>query len=479
MKIRGNTIGTPLKPGKNLVKATDLTPEEQAQARKNIGITDAPTDEKYFDIDYDGLVSLKPEYRGHPANDTLPYSVSDNGVGVDGSKNNELPETIVIPDVIGGTAVSALSEGMFDSNLRVKSITIPSHITVIPKKFVNYTWNLVELNGTENVESVGLAAFQGCSIKKALFPNLNQVDGYVFNMAVYLSIVDIGNTVTSIPDYCFMGCESLSLVLGGASVTSIGNYAFFATRNLKNLPLVANVKSMGNNAFTVSRVHKAGSTDWWTFKASSGCTFGSNATPAHVNPSAWWGGCTYEPCENPLGSTFHQTNPEWKDIQIAGSANVYTEGCEEISIAHIYSALTGVEFDSPQHFIENIVGGIDNGRLLKPSGSNGTYVDADFVKWLTALGLDCEQLTNYTETNLQKVYDALKEGALIFTSIFPNHAAVIYGIAPNGEVMTLDSASYQLGVGVYEAKTFQQRIWSICKGNSSGIIIVKNPVREE
>lgn len=37
MKIRGNTIGTPLKPEKNLVKATDLTEEEKAQARANIG----------------------------------------------------------------------------------------------------------------------------------------------------------------------------------------------------------------------------------------------------------------------------------------------------------------------------------------------------------------------------------------------------------------------------------------------------------
>lgn len=37
MKIRGNTIGTPLKPEKNLVKATNLTAEEQAQARANIG----------------------------------------------------------------------------------------------------------------------------------------------------------------------------------------------------------------------------------------------------------------------------------------------------------------------------------------------------------------------------------------------------------------------------------------------------------
>lgn len=37
MKIRGNTIGTTIKPEKNLVKATDLTPEEQEQARANIG----------------------------------------------------------------------------------------------------------------------------------------------------------------------------------------------------------------------------------------------------------------------------------------------------------------------------------------------------------------------------------------------------------------------------------------------------------
>ena len=43
MKIRGNTIGTTMKPEKNLVKATDLTPEEQAQARRNIGAADATT----------------------------------------------------------------------------------------------------------------------------------------------------------------------------------------------------------------------------------------------------------------------------------------------------------------------------------------------------------------------------------------------------------------------------------------------------
>lgn len=37
MKIRGITVGTPTKPEKNLVRATGLSAEEQAQARANIG----------------------------------------------------------------------------------------------------------------------------------------------------------------------------------------------------------------------------------------------------------------------------------------------------------------------------------------------------------------------------------------------------------------------------------------------------------
>ena len=37
MKIRGNTIGTPIKPGKTLVKAQNLTKAEKQQARHNIG----------------------------------------------------------------------------------------------------------------------------------------------------------------------------------------------------------------------------------------------------------------------------------------------------------------------------------------------------------------------------------------------------------------------------------------------------------
>jgi hypothetical protein len=43
MKIRGNTVGTPIKPEKNLIKATDLQPEEKAQACANIGAVSTET----------------------------------------------------------------------------------------------------------------------------------------------------------------------------------------------------------------------------------------------------------------------------------------------------------------------------------------------------------------------------------------------------------------------------------------------------
>ena len=38
MKIRGNVVGTTIKPEKAVTKATNLTEEEKAQARSNIGV---------------------------------------------------------------------------------------------------------------------------------------------------------------------------------------------------------------------------------------------------------------------------------------------------------------------------------------------------------------------------------------------------------------------------------------------------------
>lgn len=38
MKIRGNTVGTTLKPERAIVKCQNLTEEQKAKARENIGV---------------------------------------------------------------------------------------------------------------------------------------------------------------------------------------------------------------------------------------------------------------------------------------------------------------------------------------------------------------------------------------------------------------------------------------------------------
>lgn len=458
MKIRGNTVGTPIKPKKVLVKSENLTEEEKALARANIGAAAVIEDidySVYFDITDDGLISLKPEYRA------------------DGSQNKELPEVLVIPDVVNDVAVTELTERMFENNIRIKSLTIPKMISIIPKYFVSKAFNLAEINGIENIEVIGQGAFQMVRIKKALFPKLKRFDGIgQFNAAPYLAIVDIGDTVTTIPKLCFGYCEKLSVIRGGAKVTEIGEKAFFSTRNLKNLPIVANVKSIGASAFELSRV----SYDWWTFKNTSGCTFGNKATPAHYNPTDWWSGCTWAACENQLGSTFSQKNPEWAEDNISNSSDTYGSGCLEISAAHVYSALMDVELDSPKYFVENIVGAIGNGSLLAPTGGTSAepeYTFADMATWLTALGLQCEVLDGgYNAVNLQKVYDALGEGALILTYINPSHAGVLYGISSNGEVWVLDSDSIQHRVNAYKPGMHKIAIQNLTVGGG-GIVIVK------
>ena len=435
-------------------------------------------DSVYFDIDYDGVVSLKPEYRGNPQNNNYPNSVSDNGVGVDGSKINELPEVLIIPDVINNIAVSALCEGMFRSNLRVKSITIPIGVTTIPKGFVDLAANLAEVKGTENIEVINQAAFQKCGIEKAIFPNLKAFEGGGghFNGAANLVIVDIGNTIKALPPSCFYGCERLSLICGGASVTQIGQKAFFATRSLKNLPFVSNATSIQNEAFVLSRVTNIGTkyNDWWDFEEKLPSAFKTDATPAIFNKNKWWEGCTYTVCEQQLGTTFHQKDPRFKDDVLPNSVDKWEDGCVEISAVHIYSALMGVEFDSPNDFIDLLRDKTDEfGSLIVPLDNDGDYSWNDMARWLTALGLECEVLS-CSNTNLQKVYDDLADGAMVISSINPGHAGVLYGIAPNGEVLVLDSAPYIYNLGVYEAATFQQPIWSLMKSDAVWVVVKKN-----
>lgn len=81
MKIRGITVGTPLKPERTLVKATELTDEQKSQARENIGAASAgycfsrlPEDGSVFLFDGDAT----DPYTLHAHNDVLRMECGRN-----------------------------------------------------------------------------------------------------------------------------------------------------------------------------------------------------------------------------------------------------------------------------------------------------------------------------------------------------------------------------------------------------------------
>ena len=425
------------------------------------------TDEKYFDIDYDGIVSLKAEYRGASNQSSAPYSISDNGLDAEGSKINELPKRIVIPSIINEIAVTGFQNAMFYRNTRVKEIILPDGITKLPNNFCREAKNLVSVKNTENVTILGNSVFNRTRIEKASFPNLISLGNSAFSTCVLLVSVNIGNLVTEIPKQCFMACHKLSYIFGGASVTSVGDYGFSYTVRLKNLPFLSQLTNVGNYGFFYSRVNF----DWNSLKD---CTFGTYATWSQYNSKDYWSACTYTACEKQLLSLFDQHDTRWCDETIGNTTRKYIDGCAMICIAEIYSAFEGVELSSPKDF-EAILNNIDSSLL-----DLDTAINSNAVTVLKKLGYNVTLYTEtISETELQEIYDTLANGALLYKSVATSsdinggHAIIVYGLNSIGELMISDSSWYGYEVGLYENIKYSMPIQTLGSAECNVIVVQK------
>ena len=102
-----------------------------------------------------------------------------------------------------------------------------------------------------SVTSIGDYAFHGCdSLKSITIPNsVTSIGDNAFEYCSSLTSVTIGNSVTSIGYDAFSGCNSLTSVTIPNSVTSIGGYAFFGCDSLTSVTIGNSVTSIGNHAF--------------------------------------------------------------------------------------------------------------------------------------------------------------------------------------------------------------------------------------
>ena len=184
---------------------------------------------------------------------TIPNSVTS--IGNKAFNDCKSLQSITIPN-----SVKSIGDGAFRECDSLQSITIPNSVTSIGEGAFSTCVSLQSVTIPNSVRNIGNHAFFGCNIcfficNSTYFQN---DDVCLFNKdktAIVSRIKDcvnyiIPNSVTSIGDDAFSGCESLQSVTIPNSVTSIGYEAFSRCTSLQCVTIPNSVKSIGIGAFS-------------------------------------------------------------------------------------------------------------------------------------------------------------------------------------------------------------------------------------
>ena len=249
------------KDGKKLLKCTNEGLKNYTIKKGTRSICDCA-----FAADYESSPSLQSI--------TIPDSVTS--IGDYAFSLCTSLESVTIPD-----SVTSIGDRAFYGCESLHSITIPDSVTSIGYDTFSFCKSLHSVTIPDSVISIGDSAFEHCSslhsvtipesvtiIKGNPFFNcparvINRSNHFTIfegnlytsdrrKLISYLSKGEkfiIPDSVTSIGDWAFRGCESLQSVTIPDSVTSIGHDAFESCSSLQSVTIPDSVTSIGYRAF--------------------------------------------------------------------------------------------------------------------------------------------------------------------------------------------------------------------------------------
>ena len=169
----------------------------------------------------------------------LVYEISNGEVTI--TKCDKSATKVEIPSEIEGYPVTSIADSAFKDCTRLTSVTIPNSVTSIGEMAFNSCYSLNSITVDEN--------------------NLNysDIDGVLFNknktklihyaLAKTNTSYVIPDSVTSIGEYAFAGCNTLTSITIPDSVTSVSKCAFYYCKNLISITFPNSVTSIGESAF--------------------------------------------------------------------------------------------------------------------------------------------------------------------------------------------------------------------------------------
>lgn len=179
------------------------------------------------------------------------YCVSDVGTAV--------CKEITIPSTYDGKPVTTIGLYAFSDCEQLTSVTIPESVTAIEIGAFRRCRNLSSITIPKNIASISNSAFAECSGLQTVYWNATDCEyagrclyddsGAIFKGCTQLTTLEIGENVTTLPDYAFYKCNSLKYATITDSVKKIGSYTFYACGNLSGITIPDAVTEIGEYAF--------------------------------------------------------------------------------------------------------------------------------------------------------------------------------------------------------------------------------------
>lgn len=130
--------------------------------------------------------------------------------------------------------------GIFEDNVALGSIILPSGMTKINNPGFAGCTNLASVTLPETLETIGGNAFQGCSsLKSVIIPNsVTSISGSAFDSCTALTYVKLPDGITELSESTFRYCSTLPSITIPASVTIIDKHCFLDCTALAEITLL-------------------------------------------------------------------------------------------------------------------------------------------------------------------------------------------------------------------------------------------------